>query len=189
MSETFPKAKRRVWGYQVAEVDELISKARSQYQNPELNLVSAASLRTLQFTMARGGYSVSAVDAAIDRLEEIFSDREIQSELQHLGEYSLRDRYEKLRHSLLERLDRPKRKRFKRAGLFLKGYHPKQVDSFCERIDRRLSSGGSLAVTDVRRVLFKAKRGGYAEGQVDAYLDKVVETLQVERNLPPHKAN
>jgi DivIVA domain-containing protein len=31
-------------------------------------------------------------------------------------------------------------------------------------------------------VVFNAKRGGYVEAQVDAFIDRVVELLQLEQN-------
>jgi DivIVA domain-containing protein len=39
-----------------------------------------------------------------------------------------------------------------------------------------------LQLNVVRRAIFKANRGGYVESQVDAFIDRVVEILQIEKN-------
>jgi len=39
-----------------------------------------------------------------------------------------------------------------------------------------------LAMDDVRRVVFNVKRLGYVEAQVDAFIDRVIEALQIEQN-------
>jgi DivIVA domain-containing protein len=40
-----------------------------------------------------------------------------------------------------------------------------------------------MSVDAVRKVLFTPKRGGYVESQVDLFIDKVVELIQIEKVL------
>jgi DivIVA domain-containing protein len=37
-------------------------------------------------------------------------------------------------------------------------------------------------MSEVRRIVFSAQRGGYAENQVDAFIDRVIQILHYERN-------
>jgi DivIVA domain-containing protein len=50
------------------------------------------------------------------------------------------------------------------------------------QIQKHLDAGEKLQLNVVRRSIFKAKRGGYVEAQVDAFLDRVAEILQIEKN-------
>ena len=79
------------------------------------------------------------------------------------------------------RLERPARKRFKSTGLILRGYSRKEVDSFLVRVSSHIDTRTALSLDDVRKVIFTPKRGGYAENQVDAFIDAVIELLQIEK--------
>jgi DivIVA domain-containing protein len=68
------------------------------------------------------------------------------------------------------------------VGYLLRGYDRKQVDQLCNQVSVHLASGTPLQLNVVRRAIFKAKRGGYVESQVDAFIDRVVEILQIEKN-------
>jgi DivIVA domain-containing protein len=56
------------------------------------------------------------------------------------------------------------------------------VDKLCLLIENHLSQKEPLQINTIRRSIFKAKRGGYVESQVDAFIDRVVEILQIEKN-------
>ncbi len=179
MSFTFPKSKRR--GYEPAAVDSFIAKAREQYAHRDANIINSLDLRRSEFPMVRKGYSVSAVDGAIDRLEDAFAKAEIERKRSAGGFDALRDRIVAIKASLKGRLDRPKRQHFSNTGLILRGYDRKQVDRFMASVAAHIETGRELDLNSVRRAVFKLKRGGYAEIQVDAFIDRVVELLHLER--------
>jgi DivIVA domain-containing protein len=179
VSFTFPKSKGR--GYEPAAVDAFIAKAREQYAHREANILSSLDLRRSEFPMVSKGYSVSAVDAAIDRLEDAFAKSEIDRKRATGGFDALRDRIVAVKSVLHGRLDRPKRHRFDSTGLVLRGYDRKQVDRFMQSVEAHIETGRELDLNSVRRAVFKLKRGGYAEIQVDAFIDRVVELLHIER--------
>ena len=178
MSFTFPKSKRR--GYEPEAVDAFIAKAREQYAHREANIINSMDLRRSEFPMVRHGYSVSAVDGAIDRLEDAFAKAEIERRRVAGGFDALRDRIVAIKASLNGRLERPKRHRFSTSGLILRGYDRKQVDRFLASVAAHIETGRELDLNSVRRAVFKVKRGGYAEIQVDAFIDRVVELLPLE---------
>ncbi len=179
MSFTFPKAKRR--GYEPAAVDAFIDLARVQYADRNARVVTSLELRRAEFPMVKKGYSVSAVDAAIDRLEDTFAKAEIDAKRAAGGFDAILDRVVAIKSTLIGRLERPKRHHFSNTGLILRGYDRKQVDRFMASVSAHIETGRELDINSVRRAVFKVKRGGYAEIEVDAFIDRVVELLHLER--------
>ena len=181
MSFPFPHAKPKKLGYQPAEVDEFIAQVREKYNNQQDG--SDLNIRIQEFGLIKGGYSVSSVDAALDKLEESFAVRRNQYLLQNTGHEALLEQANRIRIALVGRLERPKRNRFNSTGLVLRGYSKKEVDKFLVAVSNHIETRSSLSLDAVRKVLFTAKRGGYAENQVDAFIDRVIELLQIEQVL------
>lgn len=182
MSNTFPTTAAKSLGYEPEQVDRVIAKAREQFADPNSKLVTSDALRGAEFDLVKGGYSISAVDAALDRLDDAFAAREAKALQSQLGDYGLNDYCSRIQEAVLGRCERPKSKRFSGTGVLLRGYSKKQVDALTERVYRHLTAKQPLELDDLRRAVFRSKRGGYAENQVDAFIDKVVELLQIERN-------
>jgi DivIVA domain-containing protein len=182
VSYSFPLAAPDKPGYEKYQVDAFIALARAQFSNADQETLPANQLRNTEFDLVHGGYELSAVDTAIDRLEDAFSAREIQRQKLLRGEHAVSDRLSRISEIVIGRLERPRRKKFASVGFLLRGYDRKQVDQLCFQIERHLKSGNQINLNLVRRAIFKAKRGGYVESQVDAFIDRVVEILQIEKN-------
>ncbi len=182
MSYSFPSVSPSDWGYQSQQVDVFVEKARAQYADPNSELVTSDSLRNTQFEIVKGGYEIAAVDTAMDRLEDAFAKREIDRQRNLGGQSAVLDRLDRITEIVRARLIRPRRKKFSSVGWLLRGYSRRQVDQLCAKISNHLESGEKLQLNVVRRSIFKAKRGGYVEAQVDAFLDRVAEILQIEKN-------
>lgn len=163
-------------------MDAFIEKARVQYSNPNSELVTSNSLRNTEFDLIKGGFEIAAVDTAMDRLEDTFAKREIERQMNLKGQSAVLDRLDRIIEIVQGRLVRPKRRKFSNVGWLLRGYSRSQVDQLCAQIQTHLDSGQKLQLNVVRRAIFKAKRGGYVEAQVDAFLDRVAEILQIEKN-------
>lgn len=179
MSFSFPRAEGKTLGYEPSQVDAFIESARAQFSNPNAHVLEAARARTIEFDLIPGGYSTSAVDSAIDRLEDTFVQRELAAA--KTGNFALDEKLQQIYTLLQGRANRPKRQRFRSSVWPVRGYSRKQVDLFTERVLRHIESGSKLTLTEVRASVFDAKRGGYAENQVDAYIDRVIEALQIEQ--------
>ncbi len=182
MTYTFPSAEGKKHGYDKGQVDEFIEHARVQYADVSLELVTANLIRNTEFDLVAGGYLISAVDTAMDRLEDAFSAREIQRQKLFRGEFAVQDRLERVTEIVRNRISRPKRKKFSSVGWLLRGYDRKQVDKLLLLVENHLNNNSPVPINSVRRAIFKAKRGGYVESQVDAFIDRVVEILQIEKN-------
>lgn len=178
MSTTFPRVEKSK-GYDVDEVEEFLEDARRAYTGDPgaAELVTSASIRQVAFTMRKGGYSPTHVDAALTRLEEAFATRERDRALTQAGDDAWLDRARDDARVILDRLTRPRGRRFDRLGILTTGYSVRDVDAFADRIARHLQAGDPLTVEEVRTAVFAAQRGGYAETQVDLVLDAVIDVL------------
>jgi DivIVA domain-containing protein len=182
MSFTFPKTDSKKVGYSPEQVDAFLNRARTQFSNPVEGGVTAYDVRNTEFDLVRGGYLPEAIDSAMDKLEDSFASRELQRQKLERGSYALEDRLARVVELIRGRIERPKGKRFSNTGFLLRGYSRKQVDALCEHIARHLDSQAPMTMDQVRRVVFNAKRGGYSEAQVDAFIDRVIEALQIEQS-------
>jgi len=179
VSTTFPRA-RRGSGYDIDEVEEFLEDARRAYTGDSgtAQVVTAASIRQMGFTMRRGGYSPSHVDSALERLEDAFATRERDRALAELGDHGAYQRTRDDAQVILDRCVRPRGRRFARVGILTGGYSVRDVDAFADRIVRYLQQGEPLTVDEVRGALFARQKGGYDETQVDVVLDAVIDVLQ-----------
>jgi DivIVA domain-containing protein len=167
-------------GYNPEQVDALLERAKAQYESPDQILLRASDLRGLRLDLVRGGYSISQVDAALDNLEDHFITAEVIAFRQRFGEPELARRFEELQQALLPRLRRSKVKRFTKVSWLSRGYERKKVDELCDQLVVHFNGGAKVRVAQVRRAQFTATRSGYSMPQVDSFLDKVIEALQLE---------
>lgn len=175
MSTTFPRTRGR--GYDVDEVEDFLQEARRAYSGSAVDsAVNAASIRRIAFSMRRGGYSASHVDAALERLEDAFATREREFSTQ-TGDEDPR----LIAQEIVNRLARPRRHRFDRAAFMVDGYRRTDVDAFVDRIFDHLVNGAPLETSEVRTVAFRPQRGGYREAQVDLLLDAVIDVMLAVR--------
>jgi DivIVA domain-containing protein len=167
-------------GYDVHQVDAFLARAsRALEQAGWRSSITSRDIRRAGFDLARGGYQVSSVDSALDRLEDAFAVREREALAERLGPDGALDELTGRARGLRGRLVRPDGERFDRGSGFAPGYAVADVDSLCGRLLRYFEDGDEMSVDEVRRAVFRTRRGarGYAEPQVDAFLDRVVEVM------------
>lgn len=177
-SALFPRVGRWTRGYSVKEVDAFFATARRAYEGPLESALTGADVRAAAFDLVRGGYETRAVDAALDRLEGAFVRRERAAFLNIHDQLEWMARVAERATSLYPRLVRPDGQRFAppRRGV---GYAAADVDALLQRLVDYFDKGASLTAADVRAATFGTARGAhaYAEGTVDAFLDRAVEVL------------
>jgi DivIVA domain-containing protein len=178
MSKTFVRTSPGTYGYNTEQVDAFIALAKEQFQHPDQKQLDVQTIRAMRFDLVKGGYSISAVDSATEKLEDVFAERELQRSRLELGQLVFQDMFNELSQLLASRVSRSKGKRFNRRAWPNRGYNTKQVDLLCSQVAKHLDRVETLTVRDVRLSAFKSRRGGYAEHQVDAFIDKVVELIQ-----------
>jgi len=183
MSNTFVRAPKRKLGYSPEQVDRFIALAKDQYQNPDHSGMDVATIRSMRFDLVKNGYSISAVDSATEKLEDVFAERELRKLRLNLGALVFEDLLNELAELIASRVSRTKGKKFARRKWPNRGYNVKQVEALCSRVATHLDRVEALSVKEVRLSVFKSQRGGYAEHQVDAFIDKTVELIQRQEIL------
>ncbi|MEP6479066.1 MAG: DivIVA domain-containing protein [Rhodoglobus sp.] len=183
MASTFPRTRNSRQGYDVDEVEDFLEDARTAYSNqrPDVATVTAQSIRRTAFSMQKGGYSPSHVDAALERLEDAFATRERERAFAQVGDQAWYGRARATAQVVLDRLDRPDGQKFNRTGILTHGYNAKEVDAFAERLVNYFQHGKPMSVDEVRTVVFRSTKRGYAEWQVDLLLDSVTNVMLAVR--------
>ncbi|WP_241989023.1 DivIVA domain-containing protein [Leucobacter luti] len=184
MHTSFPLASGSHPGYAPEQVDEFLARARASYEGADTAGagMTAAEVRHTAFQVKRGGYATRYVDAALDRLEEVFFERERRAKVRAAGEDAWWDETRALLSEVRGRIQRPRGRRFRRRGLFATGYRRSQVDAFLDRVSEMFERRElALKPAEVRDVVFHSQWRGYDEDQVDALLDGVVELILATR--------
>ncbi|GAA4156814.1 hypothetical protein GCM10022286_07670 [Gryllotalpicola daejeonensis] len=177
---SFPTVGPKKRGYSAAQVDEFLTKARAVFDGRSTGL-TAVDIRRTAFDLTKDGYEPSAVDAALERLEDVFAERERQRARSELGEKEWFGRARELAQVIVNRLNRPDKHRFTRTGPLTLGYNTAEVDRFSSRLIRYFAEGLPVTVDEVRTVTFRPQRGGYTEAQVDLLLDSVTDVMLAVR--------
>ena len=179
---TFPRSPKSAPGYDVEQVDEFLQTARRAYDGDEsAPALTAADIRHTAFSMAKGGYSTSHVDAALERLEDAFAAREREAARTARGDSAWFEEARTTAQVILNRLDRPAGERFERVSFLTLGYNRQDVDRFANRLTRYFQDGKPMSVEEVRTVTFREQRGGYREAQVDLLLNSVTDVMLAVR--------
>ena len=183
MSTTFPRSRKSRLGYNVDQVEDFLEEARRAYtaDPQQLNVLNAETIRTMAFAMQKGGYSTGHVDAALERLEDAFAARERERAFAQAGDAAWYAKARSSAQTILDRLARPEGQRFSRVGLLTTGYDPKDVDAFSDKLVGYFQHGKPMSVEQVRTVVFRSKKHGYNETQVDLLLDAVIDVMLAVR--------
>lgn len=180
-SSPFTRVDRRELGYDTRQVDGFLTRARRSYdtENPD-GAMTGNDVRAVSFDPVKGGYEPRVVDAALDRLEDVFARRERDHLIATQGEDAWLRRIGRSAAILRGRLHRPEGERFRRpTKRNSASYDVHDVDRLCNELLRYLEQDAPLSVDVVRRAVFGEAHGaeGYEESQVDAFLDRVVELM------------
>lgn len=183
MSSTFPRTRKSRRGYAVEQVDEFLEDARRAFnaESGSPDALMAEDVRRTSFALQKGGYSPLHVDAALERLEDAFADREREGAQAQMGQEAWINIARTNAKEIIDRMARPIGKKFRRAGILRDGYDRKQVDKFTDQLSEYFSTGTGVSVEDVRLVAFNPEKGGYSEAQVDYFLDSVIGVMLAVR--------
>ncbi|WP_104168303.1 DivIVA domain-containing protein [Arthrobacter sp. SX1312] len=177
----FTRVGRRELGYNTRQVDRFLARARGCYDAEDpAAAITSRDVRSMAFDPARGGYDPRAVDAALDRLEDVFAQRERDHLIRTEGEDAWLRQIGRTAAVLRRRLHRPAGERFRRpAKQGSPSYDIEDVDRLCDDLLQYLENHVPMSVDVVRRAVFREARGadGYEESQVDAFLDRVIELM------------
>lgn len=145
---------------------------------PAVGPLDAAAVRVAAFDLVRHGYSPAAVDSALDRLEAAFVAADRADFIAENGQSAWMTGVVERATTLYERLTRPPGERFA-PPQHGRGYDAAQVDALLDRLVAYFDEGTPIQAGQVRSTTFDSapRSRSYAEGPVDAYLDRVVDVL------------
>lgn len=173
---TFPQTRGGTKGYDKRAVDDFLDRARGAFE-VGADPMTSADVRQAAFPLVRKGYVITAVDAALGRVEDAFAAREREAALSSAGVHAWVGQTRESAQVVLDRLSRPKGRRFDRVSALRYGYRIDEVDLVSDKLGRYIESGDPVSVEQVRAVAFRMQRGGYRETQVDAVLDALIEVM------------
>lgn len=177
MEGLFPTVGRWASGYDREEVEDFFDRAKRAYQNGDVSMTSE-DVRNAAFDLVRHGYDPAAVDAALDRLEGAFIQRDRAEYVTSRGQAAWMEQIAERATTLYPRLVRPARERFAppRRG---RGYERDAVDDVMDRLVDYFDAGAELSAAELRAATFPSapRSRAYAEGPVDAFLDRAVDVL------------
>lgn len=160
------------------QVEDFLEDAKRAYAAPPgARVLTAKQIRNTAFLLKKGGYDTMSVDAALERLEDAFAQREREAAVATIGQAAYAEGLRETAQEILNRVTRVPKRRFKRVSGFTLGYRVAEVDAFADRIAAYLQGTQALTADEVRGVAFRVVRGGYREAQVDAVLDALVEVM------------
>lgn len=180
MANLFPRVNGFKLGYHPREVDEYFAEARQAYEQPGVSPELASfDVRRVSFDLKRGGYSTSAVDSALDRLEVAFATRVKERFIKENGHDAWMADLAERAQALYPRLRRPAGERFARPHGVKSGYDAKEVDAILDRVTSFFDEGKPITADEVRALTFRrrSKWSAYEERVVDAYLARTVDIL------------
>ncbi|MDQ1624982.1 MAG: hypothetical protein QOJ49_480 [Actinomycetota bacterium] len=178
VEDRFPRARGLRRGYHRKQVDAFLARVELAVHAAQTS-VSAAEIRQAGFDLVRRGYDIAAVDATLDSIEE--------QAIVLNAVASRRGRVDPAAETAFVRreLTAPYMQRFPRGRFWSRGYDIDEVDEFIDRICASIDSPGletDPSLAEVRKVAFRARRGGYTEDAVDETLDRIVELMLLVRN-------
>ena len=165
-------------GYDRAEVDHFMSRAREAYDSGRGMPLS--EIREASFSMGPGGYDPAAVDSALDRLEDAFAGAERDRYIEQYGEDAWYEQLHLRSQPLRSRMQRPDARRFREpAGVSEIGYRKSEVDQLCRKLEQYLDGENPMSVDEIRTITFATgtEAEAYDEAQVDVFLDKMTEIM------------
>lgn len=170
---SFPRVPWPRRGYATDAVDRFCRSVEENLDGDRAP-VDPSLIRRAGFPLVRGGYSVDAVDTALDHYEEQAARRAGPRQ----PDRAAVDR-------LLDQLSEPRRA-LPRAARRVRGYRVGDVDACCREAaaavaDVRQGRPPRLDAQAVRTRIFRPRRGGYDEEAVDELFDRVVDVLLADR--------
>lgn len=186
------RASKRKWGYAADQVDAFLERAHALYESDEETLTQR-DIQNVSFDLAKGGYDIVQVDAALSRLERAVVDKQTTQQIVEHGRVAWKAQTEELYRQLAAHAARESGARFKRGQRKHPSYDVRQVDRLIDdvmdkaaadlgvdgaasELPKKLAELKSVSVSGMVFTQRKGKRG-YDERQVDFFLNSCVQLL------------
>lgn len=177
---SFPLTSAKLQGYDLQQVDALMARVKTQYENPNLELVTATMLTVAKFDLVQGGYQIPAVDAAIARVADTFEQREIERSIRLLGRGAVGAELAANLRQIKAILEAPAKERFAQTR---NGYSQKAVNNLLKRISVKRSMLIAPDAFEIRTISLGRSGSGLDRDQVDGFLALIVSAIHTQSLL------
>ena len=176
----FPLNAPDMLGYDREQVDALLARVKTQYQNPNRILITSAMLAVVKFDLVAGGYQIPAVDDALARVADTFDEREIKARLAKEGRAALVGELTMMLNIIRPVLDKKPSESFRRQR---NGYSRKLVSGFFQQISVKRGEVYAPETYKLRTMSLGRSGSGFDRSQVDEFLALVVGAIHRQRAL------
>ena len=167
-------------GYDLEQVDALLARIKTQYQNPQQRLVTSAMLGVVKFDLVPGGYSTSPVDDALARVADTFDEREIQDRLKNEGKAALVGELTGMLNVIRPVLEKRPTDSF---GIQRNGYSRKAVAMLLKKVSVKRGEVSAPETYELRTMSLGRAGSGFDRSQVDEFLSIVIAAIHRQQAL------
>lgn len=176
----FPTTAQDIPGYDRDQVDALLARVKTQYQNPTRTLITSAMLAVVKFDLVPGGYQIPAVDDALARVADTFDEREIQARLAREGRASLVGELTAMLNIIRPVLERKPAESFTKQR---NGYSQKLVKALFKQITVKRGEVSAPETYKLRTMSLGRSGSGFDRSQVDEFIGLVIGAIHRQRTL------
>lgn len=176
----FPLNATDIPGYSPDQVDALLARVKTQYQNPERRLVTSAMLAVVKFDLVPGGYQIAAVDDALAKVADTFDEREIARRLQQEGKAAIAGELTGMLKIIRPILESKAAESFSPAR---NGYSRKLVSALLKKISVKRGEVIAPESHELRTMNLGRSGSGFDRTQVDEFLAIVIGAIHRQRTL------
>jgi DivIVA domain-containing protein len=176
----FPVTAKDIPGYDQEQVDALLARVKTQYQNPNRTLITSSMLAVAKFDLVPGGYQIPAVDDALARVADTFDEREIQARLAKEGRAALVGELTGMLNVIRPVLEQKPSKNF---SLQRNGYNRKLVKLMFRTITVKRGEISAPETYKLRTMSLGRSGSGFDRGQVDEFLGLLIGAVHRQRTL------
>ncbi|HEY7854112.1 MAG TPA: hypothetical protein VIB80_03235 [Aquiluna sp.] len=176
----FPLNAQDIPGYDQEQVDALLARVKTQYQNPNRTLITSAMLAVVKFDLVPGGYQITAVDDALARVADTFDEREIQARLAKEGRASLVGELTAMLNIIRPVLEKKPDESFKKQR---NGYSRKLVKALFKQISVKRGEVIAPETHQLRTMSLGRSGSGFDRSQVDEFLGVLIGAIHRQRTL------
>lgn len=176
----FPLNATDIPGYSPDQVDALLARVKTQYQNPERRLVTSAMLAVVKFDLVPGGYQIPLVDDALAKVANTFDEREIARRVSEEGNGSIAGELTGMLKIIRPVLECKASESFSPAR---NGYNRKLVAALLRKISVKRGEVIAPESHELRTMNLGRSVSGFDRTQVDEFLAVVIGAIHRQRTL------
>jgi DivIVA domain-containing protein len=176
----FPTSAQDLPGYDCDQVDALLARIKTQYQNPGRTLITSAMLAVVKFDLVPGGYQIAVVDDALAKVADTFDEREIQVRLASEGRAALVGELTAMLTVIRPVLDKKPTESFSKQR---NGYSRKLVKALLKQINVRRGEVSAPETYKLRTMSLGRSGSGLDRNQVDEFIGLVIGAIHRQRTL------